>query len=286
MKEWAIWYFIGIIQSPDRPPIIKTLVEVASVLLIGIGIAGELGAGIKIAVINGALRSKSAELRSRGDELRTKSDQLLGLVTQQAGTAGNNALLAQQSAKAAGVDASKAKTKTETVSQVADDTEKKLQLALSMLSGRSVRDPEKMKAELQQSAWPPLTFRSYKGDIEGWNACLNLCLTVGSIKSIKVTFACGSEALVPSDALEGVQMSGFGQGWADIMNVERLRVILRDDGGFGDDLSDLGSTFLTADTTKIDILIGIHPRLSLGRLEALQKAQKNKTTNTSNPRRR
>src|SRR5580658_2538746 len=45
MEEWAIWYFIGVIQSPDRPSIIKTLMEVASVLLIGIGIAGELGTG-------------------------------------------------------------------------------------------------------------------------------------------------------------------------------------------------------------------------------------------------
>jgi hypothetical protein len=62
-------------------------VEVGSVLLITIGVMGELGAGIEITSINAVLRGKSAELRSKNADLRSKSDQLLALVTHEAGEA-------------------------------------------------------------------------------------------------------------------------------------------------------------------------------------------------------
>jgi hypothetical protein len=101
LNQWAIWYFIGVIRSPDRPSIVKLLIEVASVLLIGIGIAGELGTGIEIALINGALRGNGAKLRSKGDELRSASDQLLALVTKEARDAADSADSAKTSAKEA-----------------------------------------------------------------------------------------------------------------------------------------------------------------------------------------
>lgn len=83
--EWeafAIWAFVGITRSPARPPKRKLRVEIASVLLIAIGVAGELGAGVKIASVNGKLRGKSSELRSKNAELREKSNQLVSLVNQ------------------------------------------------------------------------------------------------------------------------------------------------------------------------------------------------------------
>ena len=79
IEAWARTYF-GILWSPNRPSIAKLLVDVGSVLLIAVGIMGELGIGIKIASINVTLRGKSAELRSNNAELRTKSDQLIGLL--------------------------------------------------------------------------------------------------------------------------------------------------------------------------------------------------------------
>src|ERR1700691_5594362 len=254
-------------------------------ILILLGVIGE-------GLFEGATSWTDSKLQDWSNTLLLNAEALTGNAATSAKTAHDEANGATTASRFAGsaadqaiVSAKKAEAKINGVSQQADDTGEKLQLALSMLSGRSVRDPQKMKTELQQSAWPTLTFKSYKGDIEGWNACLDLCLTVGSIRAIKVNLACGTEPLVPSDALDGVQMSGFGQGWDDVMKLARLRVILKDDGGFGD-LGDLGATFLTSETKKIDILIGVHPRLSLGRLEAVQKAQKNKTTDTSSPRNR
>jgi hypothetical protein len=77
----------GLIRFPGRPSTSKLVVEVASVLLIGLGIAGELGAGIKITIINVELRGKSADLRSKGDELRSKSNQVVALLMKQASDA-------------------------------------------------------------------------------------------------------------------------------------------------------------------------------------------------------
>lgn len=67
----------GTIRSPERPPIVKLLIELLSVLLIAGGIVGELGVGIRITSVNGALRSKNAELR-------TKSNHLIALLDKEA----------------------------------------------------------------------------------------------------------------------------------------------------------------------------------------------------------
>jgi len=84
----------GELRSTGRPSITKLIVEVGSVLLITIGVTGELGIGIRIASINGVLRAKSSELRS-------KSDQLIALVTQQAGSANTSAKGAAEAASEA-----------------------------------------------------------------------------------------------------------------------------------------------------------------------------------------
>ncbi len=82
MEAWALAYF-GLLRPPGRPSVSKLSVEIGSVLLITIGVVGELGVGIKIASINGVLRGQGAELRSKGDELRGKSDQLVALLHKQ-----------------------------------------------------------------------------------------------------------------------------------------------------------------------------------------------------------
>ena len=117
--------FLGT-SLPSKPPIAKLIVEVVSVLLVVMGIMGELGVGIKIASINGALRGKSAELRSKNAELRSKSDELLALVTQQAGDAATSAKIAHQEADAvkgiadeARADAKGARKETAVLAQAA-----------------------------------------------------------------------------------------------------------------------------------------------------------------------
>lgn len=133
METWAIFDFIGVVRVPSRPSAKKLWVEIASVLLITLGVAGELGVGVEIGLINGALRGKAAELRSKGDELRSKSDQLLALITKQAGDA-------VASAKAANEELDKVKKKaneldselSETTSQLADVEAKRAKLEQSL----------------------------------------------------------------------------------------------------------------------------------------------------------
>lgn len=79
MEAWALAHF-GVLRSPGRPSIKKLGVEVGSVLLITIGVMGELGVGIKITSINGILHGKNGELR-------TASDRLVALLTSEAKSA-------------------------------------------------------------------------------------------------------------------------------------------------------------------------------------------------------
>ena len=90
METWALSHF-GVLRSPDRPSVTKLIVELCSVVLIAVGVAGELGVGVRIAYVDGRIRAKGIELRSRNAELRSKSNELLALVTQQAGTAEQSA---------------------------------------------------------------------------------------------------------------------------------------------------------------------------------------------------
>lgn len=98
MEAWAVGHFLGTPKLPGKPSTFIFVIELASVALITLGILGELGVGLRVASINGTLRSKSAELRS-------KSDQLLAIVTLQAGEAGDSAKTAHNEADAVGKEA-------------------------------------------------------------------------------------------------------------------------------------------------------------------------------------
>lgn len=75
MEAWALAHF-DVLRSPGRPSAKKLTVELISVLLIAIGVMGELGVGVEIASLASQLRAKNAELRS-------KSDLLVALLSQQ-----------------------------------------------------------------------------------------------------------------------------------------------------------------------------------------------------------
>jgi hypothetical protein len=82
-ETFAIWHFLGVTRSPSRPYRLKLWIEVVSVVFIAIGVAGELGIGVKISLINGAIRGKTGELRSKNAELRDKSNRLVALINEQ-----------------------------------------------------------------------------------------------------------------------------------------------------------------------------------------------------------
>jgi len=65
MTEWRR----GIVRPPDRPSRSLFLWGLVGSILVALGVAGELGVGIKVTLINGALRTKNAELRRKSDQL-------------------------------------------------------------------------------------------------------------------------------------------------------------------------------------------------------------------------
>jgi hypothetical protein len=77
MTAWHRWVLVGI-HFPDRPTTGRFILELLATAAIFLGVAGEFWAGVKIAYINGQLRSKNAELRR-------DSDQLVALVNERAG---------------------------------------------------------------------------------------------------------------------------------------------------------------------------------------------------------
>jgi len=65
MTEWRR----GIVRPPDRPSRSLFLWGLVGSILVALGVTGEFGAGIKIARINGTLRTMNAELRRDSDQL-------------------------------------------------------------------------------------------------------------------------------------------------------------------------------------------------------------------------
>ncbi len=133
MEEWALGHF-GIIRLPGRPSLLKLRIEIASLVLITLGVAGEFAVGIEITSINGLLRGKSAELRSKNADLRSKSDQLLALVTQQAGDAILKAGLADERAAKLEKEAAKLRKKAE------DETTARIQVEARVAWRRLTKD--------------------------------------------------------------------------------------------------------------------------------------------------
>ncbi len=145
MRAWALGHF-GVVRLAGRPSLLKLYIEIASVSLIALGVAGELGIGIEISSINGRLRGKSAELRSKNADLRSQSDQLLALVTLQAGDAKDSALIAKASARTAGVEADKAQTKADAVAEQANGLDRDLAAAKTQLAAVDAK-----RAELEKT---------------------------------------------------------------------------------------------------------------------------------------
>jgi len=90
-EDMTAWHLCELI--PKKPSLRKLAWEIASIVLVIVGILGELGIGLWVSHINGQLRIKTEQLRS-------KSDQLLTLVTRQVGDASTLANAVNEKAKA------------------------------------------------------------------------------------------------------------------------------------------------------------------------------------------
>jgi hypothetical protein len=130
MNEWR-----RSLLHPERPSTFKLWLEIASVVLVTVGILGELGVGLQISSTNG-------QLRAQGRLLRSKNDQLLALVTQQAGDAKDSSLSAQASANAASLVSDKAKKEADGVAKQANELSRQVSNAETQLK---VVDDERAK---------------------------------------------------------------------------------------------------------------------------------------------
>jgi hypothetical protein len=139
----------GIIRPPDRPPAWRFWFDIVATLVVLGGVFGEAGATGEVASINSQLRSKTSELRA-------KSDQLLALVTQQAGEAKDSALIAEASAKAAGIAADKALDTSNTANDAAGKAQEKVEAVGKQADDllQKYREAESKREELEKSLWP------------------------------------------------------------------------------------------------------------------------------------
>lgn len=184
---WEAWSR-GIMRPPDRPSTRRHLWELFASVAIFIGVAGELGVGVKIAVINGQLRSKNSELRS-------KSDQLLALITQEAGDAAQSAKTAHEQLRAISKEA-------DALSEKAGDINAELTMAQWALGARHVVDEADLENGFRKEFKGKLiAFKSYVQDEEAFLLCRQYVSAatkpeVGVIAEDK----CADEALPPASS--------------------------------------------------------------------------------------
>lgn len=162
----------GIVRPPHRPSLRKLVWEVVGSVLVVLGVFGEFAIGVRIAGINGSLRTKSAELRSA-------SDQLLALVTQEAGDAkisaveaGNAASRSKTESDAALKSAGEAQKKVAQVAQLAEQINEGLGQTQALFSARHLMHADDLTLALKAKfKGKSILLRSYEGDHESEGLC-------------------------------------------------------------------------------------------------------------------
>jgi hypothetical protein len=182
MDAWALTCF-GLHRLPGQPSRRKLWMEYISVALVAVGVAGELGIGIAINVINGKIQEDNSSLR-------TDSDQLVAFVTRVAGSAAQSALIAQGAAKQADEDAGKADKKATHVGEQAVKVEQALDMVQYFSSSRTIQDWKSLKTQLEQFRGQSVVFRSYRNDGDGYFMCGQLTVAA-QLAGMLVTNQCG-----------------------------------------------------------------------------------------------
>lgn len=284
-REWIPYFRYRIVTRPHREHIAKVLAFVGWILIVA-GVAGERVAEVKVkdfdariqecsdakvakAILDaGDAAASATTARQEADALQTKADAL-------------NKQLDRVKA-----EAEAAQGKIATVSQQADETDERLKLALSMLSVRSVRNLKDITDKLKQWKWPQnVAFKSYSGDSEAFNICVELALAMESAKTgSTVKLECGSESLtMPPWVVQGIAIS-----WSDPLVIFPMHEILLDDGGLGK-LADITGCSPSCrgpsleDASEMEVFVGLNPGFSLSRFEQEEKALKQHKDTPSKP---
>lgn len=162
-EDMAAWHLCELV--PKKPSLRKLVWEIASIVLVIVGILGELGVGLWVSHING-------QLRIRTEQLRSKSDQLLTLVTKEAGDANKSAQEAAGASASAKADAKTAKEDVHTVGKRAALIGTELAQAEFLMSARTVRDRDALTGKLKELfKGKVLHVKSYIGDQEAHGLC-------------------------------------------------------------------------------------------------------------------
>src|SRR5262249_2722969 len=156
----------------------------------------ELWIGIKTEAINVRLRSKSTELRSKNSDLRSKSDQLLALVTQKAGDALNNSNVANERATSALVKSGEAEQQIDSVTERAEQLDRKIWQMKVWLSGRTIIDIKTFFDifKFKKFEGEKIVLASYVGDAEAEPIC-NALLNAAFNAKMDPTNRCAKEPL-------------------------------------------------------------------------------------------
>lgn len=270
--------------KPEHPSWVKRVLRVGLILVV-MGVVGEWRCGAK-------LENAHNDLHQYDLAKITEADQKAGEAKDSAETAHAEADAAkiaskegQKVANAAKTSASEAQDKIALVSKQAADINDEMKLALSMLSDRKVRDPDKMKASLAeytQSWTQPVVIKSYVNDGEGFWTCLDLLTKLSTLApspgGLKVTGLCGGEPMTSgADVVEGIEIHVSSS--TAFFEEMHLLDILRDDGGLGT-FADIGGLSGLPEFPKdhVEIIIGSDPRFSLERMKWEQERIKKQTT--------
>jgi hypothetical protein len=157
-RDWAR----GIMRPPDHPSRSWLWFDVFSTLVVLVGIFFEAGASAKLSSINEQLRSKTSALRG-------KSDQLLALVTQQAGSAAQSAVIANKAAGEAKGEADTVGRRADALTLQIEGAEKKaadLDRQLSRTAGTlayTLQRTERLQEELSWRTVSPMVKTAIKG---------------------------------------------------------------------------------------------------------------------------
>jgi hypothetical protein len=81
MQEWAVEHFVP--HLADKPSFKKLVVEVLSIVLICLGVVGELVCGVRLTAINGRIRAVNGELRDDSTKSRDINERLVILLKEQ-----------------------------------------------------------------------------------------------------------------------------------------------------------------------------------------------------------
>jgi hypothetical protein len=105
-------------------------------------------------------------------------------------------------------------------------------------------------------------FKSYSGDAEAFNVCVELALAMPPNTGTTVKLECGSESLTLPFVVEGIAIS-----WSDSFVMMPLRESYLEDGGLGT-IADIRGCSPSCrapaleDTREMEIFVGLNPGFS------------------------